>query len=804
MRSASVVLNPAANRPARSPAQRLLIALLGWIAVAMAITFVVWLVSPWLIPPTNSNAVVFTGHRFRMLPSARQAGTNWQDVSLPDTWAARGLPSKGVALYESTFMLAQQPAQQQQRTWAVRVDRLSFQHRIWLNGQLIHAQLLDADPLGRPMAYLIQFPTSLMQPGINQLQIEVQHASMGGMSAPMIGTTDELQPGHTMQAFLTQTLPLAINIVATAFALFLIMIWRQRRSELDMGLLGLLCVVVSVRNCSYYIVDGPTLSQAMTGWLYLTAQTTATVLLGAFAMAIAGKRWPWFTKVLWAVQISFPLLAGLAAQQGLLEAARAATYPMLLVLMLPTLALLLRLHKRFSRMAAIGMILGIAVSLVAGVHDYLRLIGMVSVMHTYWLPMATPITLASYGLVLMNRFVEAGKTAEQLNIELEAKVQERTRALSAANAAKGHFLAAASHDLRQPVAAIGLLSGLLRDRLRDSPLHAMTLRLIDAVHAMENLLNGLLDLSRLEAGAIKPHWQVVDLHAMLARISAHEQEAALGKGLHLRVHPTQAMAYSDPILLEQIVRNLVGNALRYTQQGGVLVGVRRRGQHLLIQVWDSGQGIAPQDQQRIFEDFVQLGNPERNQAKGLGLGLAIVQRAARLLDSRIQLQSRVGKGSCFSIEVPIAHHKLVEQASASTTVSPQQTQQDAANKPLRDRHIILLDDDEVLRPALSEQLRAWGAHVSQASSLEDLDELLQRVMQVDLLLTDHRLPDGSGLQAIQMARQLHASLGAVVITGDTGSVPLQALQDCQAPVLHKPFPAEALLHAVQQQLKSLT
>ncbi|WP_176550691.1 hypothetical protein, partial [Tenacibaculum discolor] len=144
---------------------------------------------------------------------------------------------------------------------------------------------LDADPLGRPMAYLLQFPTSLLQPGLNQLQIEVQHASMGGMSAPMIGATDELLPGHTMQVFLTQTLPLTINIVATAFACFLISIWRQRPTELDMGMLGLLCVVVSVRNCSYYIVDGPTLSQAMTGWLYLTAQVTATVLLGAFAMA---------------------------------------------------------------------------------------------------------------------------------------------------------------------------------------------------------------------------------------------------------------------------------------------------------------------------------------------------------------------------------------------------------------------------------------------------------------------------------------------------------------------------------------
>ncbi|MGQ0599685.1 ATP-binding response regulator, partial [Aquabacterium sp.] len=224
----------------------------------------------------------------------------------------------------------------------------------------------------------------------------------------------------------------------------------------------------------------------------------------------------------------------------------------------------------------------------------------------------------------------------------------------------------------------------------------------------------------------------------------------------------------------------------------------QRGAHLLIQVWDSGQGIAPQDQQRIFEDFVQLANPERNQAKGLGLGLAIVQRATRLLDSRILLQSRVGKGSCFSIEVPAARASVLGSQPDRHALSDKTTSGD--DKPLSERHIILLDDDEVLRPALTEQLRAWGAHVSQVGSLEDLDELLQRVMLVDLLLTDHRLPDGTGLQAIEMARARHAGLGAVVITGDTGEAPMKALQACGAPVLHKPFPAEALLKALQQGL----
>jgi signal transduction histidine kinase len=784
---------------------RYLLALSAWIGAALALVLVVWAVAPWFISQGGGQSVQFTAHRFRMLPSTTQAGSNWQDVSLPDTWSARGLPGKGVARYESSFVLKQPAgAQRQQQTWAVRIDRLSFQHRIWVNGQLVHADLADIDATGRPLAYLMQFPGSLLHDGVNLLAVEAHYGSMGGLSTPMVGLTQELESGFTAQSFLTQDLPLAINVVSGAFALFLIMIWWRRRGELGMGMLGMLCVVVSVRNCSYYIVHGPTLAPDLSAWLYFTAQTMATVLLGGFAMAIAEQRWAWFSRLLWVVLLSFPVIAGIAAQQGLLAEARSVLYPFLLVLMLPTLALLLQLHRRFSRLSAMGMILGIAVSLVAGVHDYLRLQGLVSVMHTYWLPLASPITLGSYGIVLMHRFVEMTKTSELLNVVLEARVAERTQALSAANAAKGHFLAAASHDLRQPVAAVGLLSGLLRDRLRDTPLHTMTLKLMEAVRSMESLLNGLLDLSRLDAGAIKPHSQAVDLHAMLRGIQSHEQEAAQLKGLRLRMHPTRAVAWSDPVLLEQMLRNLVGNALRYTQQGGVLVGVRQRGTHLLIQVWDSGEGIAEADQERIFEDFVQLGNAERNQAKGLGLGLAIVQRAARLMSCDLQLRSRPGRGSCFSITVPMARGLGQAQPHAQRGAGVQLEGVDAATpltaRPLADRHIVLLDDDPILRHALHEQLRAWGAYVSDVASLEDLEELLQRVMSVDLLLTDHRLHDGSGLQAIELARALHPGLPAVVITGDTGPGPLKALHDSAVPVLHKPFQAEALLKLLLTQL----
>ena len=797
-RAAQGALAPDAALPRLPAWHRRLIALLGWIGAATFLTMLVWSAHPWFISQSSHPDVSFAQERFRLLPTAGSPGSDWLDVALPDTWAERGQPGGGVGRYEITFNLARAPSALGEGPWAVRIDRLSFQHRLWLNGQLIHASTMGpSGPTGRPLAYMVQVPRELLREGLNQLAVEVHHGSMGGMSIPIIGLATDVMPGFTAQSFLTEGLPLAVNIVSAAFAAFLTLIWLRRRQEVGMGMLGLLAMVVSVRNSAYYVVNGPTMPPELSAWIYFSAQTTATVLLGAFAMAIAEKNWPWFRKVLWGTLISAPLLGAIAASHGVLPQVRAIVYPALLLLMLPTLTLLLRVPAKFGGWSGRGMVLGIAISLVAGVHDYMRLQGLVSVMHTYWMSLATPITLASYGVALMTRFIEAVGEVEQHNVQLERKVAERTEDLAAANAAKGQFLAAASHDLRQPVAAVGLLSGLLRERLKDSPLKDMTDRLADAVRAMENLLSGLLDLSRLEAKAIRPHWQGVALGDLLRRIATHEDPAARGKGLRLRLRPTQAVAESDPVLLEQMVRNLVGNAVRYTQRGGVLVGVRRHGQNLSIQVWDTGGGIAPEDQQRIFQDFVQLANPERNQAKGLGLGLSIVQRASRLLDHPIGLRSRVGHGSCFSIEVPA---RLGAQPAPQPATAPSVDEARGAAHPLQDRHIVLLDDDASVRQALTERLRAWGAYVSAVDSLDALDELLQRVMSIDMLITDHRLCDGDGLQAIGLARAAHPQLAALVITGDTASEQLQSLMHSSIPVLHKPFQAEALLRVIELQL----
>lgn len=779
--------------PTLTGLQRKVLALLGWLISATVISLVAWSIAPWLVPSQSNAAVSMTSQQFRLVPTQTQAGSDWQDVQLPDTWAARGLKGSGIGRYDIGFVLSQDPKSLGKGPWAVRIDRLSFQHEIWLNGYLIHAEVDPKGSFGRPLAYLVQVPPELLRQGRNRLEIEVHHSSMGGLSTPIVGLASEVTPGYHAQYFITERLPLAINMISGAFAVFLTLIWLKRPHEIAMGMLGLLGIVLSVRNSAYYMPHGLSLPPDVSAWLYAAAQSTNSVLLGAFALAMAGKRWPWFERMLWINLIGMPLISALASATGYLAEARAIMYPVLLAMMLPTTYLLLKLPRMIGGMAGVAMLLGVAISVVAGIHDYLRLQGLVSVMDTYWLSLSTPFTLGCYGVIVMNRFVRAIAAVEDQASLLEAKVIERTAALEAANAAKGHFLAAASHDLRQPVAAVGLLAGLLREKLRGTLLAELTQRLTQAVRSMEGLLSGLLDLSRLEAGAIKPHLQAVSLHDLLQRIASHEGETARAKGLRLRVHSTHAVAHSDPVLLEQMVRNLIGNAVRYTARGGVLVGVRQRRQRLSIEVWDTGGGIAPKDQSRIFEDFVQLSNPERNQARGLGLGLGIVQRASRLLNHPVSLNSRVGRGTVFRIDVPMAHRSQPLRPPVEIAPAP------AEGKPLLDRHIVLLDDDDTVRHALTLRLKEWGAYVSAVASLEDLDELLQRVMSVDMLITDHCLPDGSGLCAIEMARARHGHLPALVITGDTAAAHLQTLLNVGVPVLHKPFQTDGLLRVIQLQ-----
>jgi CheY-like chemotaxis protein/anti-sigma regulatory factor (Ser/Thr protein kinase) len=357
-----------------------------------------------------------------------------------------------------------------------------------------------------------------------------------------------------------------------------------------------------------------------------------------------------------------------------------------------------------------------------------------------------------------------------------------------ASAAKSRFLAAASHDLRQPVVSISLLTELLREQTLPAAAAPILARIGDSVQALNQLLKGLLDMSRFEAGTVQVHNASFALRPLLLRTIGDEAEAARRKGIALRVRAGSFGTHTDAVLLEQILRNLVGNAVRYTLRGGVLVSARRRGSdRLLLQVWDTGPGIPANSQSLVFEEFVQLDPDHQGRAGGLGLGLSLVRRAAGVLCAPLMLRSVVGRGTCFSIELPLADFESAQRGEGP-----------AAESGLNGQQVWVVEDDARVREALRLRLSGWGAAVRDFGTVDAVRQALADSARVlpDLLVSDQRLPDGTGIEVALLLRAAAATLPVLVVTGDTAPSDLGLLHASGLRVLHKPFTSEGLLAAI--------
>ncbi len=373
--------------------------------------------------------------------------------------------------------------------------------------------------------------------------------------------------------------------------------------------------------------------------------------------------------------------------------------------------------------------------------------------------------------------------------DLEQQISSATQALrekkeeaEQATLAKSRFLAAASHDLRQPTHALGMFVARLSQLPHDDTTRALIGQLDASVQAMQNLLDGLLDISRLEAGAVRFKHEPVALAGLLQQLQHDLDATAQEKGLQLRIRGCPLWVLSDATLLYRMVLNLVANALRYTNRGGVLVACRRvdAGRQVQIQVWDSGIGIAPEHQQDVFKEFFQLDNSARDRNKGMGLGLSIVQRTAELLGHPLQLTSRPGVGSRFSLTVPVV---APPDQCAVDTGSPS-TQQDALAAAL----VLVIEDDALARSALVGVLQGWGMLVHQAQTLEDALSLLAAGLQPNVIISDYRLPQGqNGIDVVQTLRhQWQRPVPACLMSGDTDGALMKRAQLAELTLLHKP------------------
>jgi signal transduction histidine kinase/CheY-like chemotaxis protein len=390
----------------------------------------------------------------------------------------------------------------------------------------------------------------------------------------------------------------------------------------------------------------------------------------------------------------------------------------------------------------------------------------------------------------LQRVIELKLRADDLLAQLRVEkkgAEEARREAEVANRAKTQFFAAASHDLRQPLHAMGLFAEALRQRTHDAEVAQLVNSINGSVDALEELFSELLDITRIDSGGIEVNPQAFEVGDILRKLKLHFEPTAFEKGLALRLRGGQRVVQADPLLVERILRNLVSNAIRYTDDGTVLVAARQRGDTVLLEVWDSGRGIRPEEQARVFEEFYQVpdaGVVAAHQRKGLGLGLAIVKRLADLMQAPLSLRSQPGRGSVFTLILP-AGSKPREAAKVPSGKAP-------LTLTLEGRLVLIVEDEPAVRGGLEVLLQGWGADVLAFDSVAETTAWANtsHTTQVcpDLLIVDYRLENGrNGVEAIHALRQrFGATLPAIVVTGSTMTAHDKEAQDGDFHLLVKP------------------
>lgn len=418
-------------------------------------------------------------------------------------------------------------------------------------------------------------------------------------------------------------------------------------------------------------------------------------------------------------------------------------------------------------------------------------------------PFYIVLGLVAFVFVMVN--VRYGRNLEKMviqsirlrfqNAELIGELTQQKRVAEQASVAKTRFLAAASHDLRQPVQAIELLVDALSEDMANHPSRGLLDKIQQAGYGLRNLLNALLDSAKINAAAITAKPRHIALEPLLKRICTELSVQAQKKGLDIRLAKCGAHVYTDPALLELILRNYVENAIKYTPEGRVLVGCRRRGQLLRIEVHDTGIGIPASAQETVFHEFYQLGNPERDKAKGLGLGLYIAHSLGKLLNHPIGVKSTVGKGSMFYVTLPLGQTENMPE---------DHDQSQHQRTPLSGKTVLLIDDDEMVRASVTEMLSRWQCSTIGAEDAETaLRILMARGRMPDAIVADYRLRNKkTGVQAIQALQSQLGQVPAIILTGDTAPSRIQEARRSGYQILHKPLSGVQLRNTLSELMSS--
>jgi len=373
------------------------------------------------------------------------------------------------------------------------------------------------------------------------------------------------------------------------------------------------------------------------------------------------------------------------------------------------------------------------------------------------------------------------------NAKLLNELKQQKMIAVEANRAKSRFMAAASHDLRQPLHAMNLFADGLEQRIKAPETTHILGLLKDSMNALRELFDSLLDISRFDAGIIKPQPKDFDLSLIIQKLLKEYRLHASNKGLDLRSRVTTRWIHSDPTLTEQILRNLIWNAIKYTKTGGILVSCRKRRKNIVFEVWDTGPGILETDQKQIFEEFHQGSNPDRDRSQGIGLGLSIVQRTAKLLNLEIDMRSVYGKGSKFSIGFKPS------TVQAPPSLITQQVIKKEIDFDLNGVSVLVVDDEANILDALEILLKDWGCNVITCKTIQQVKDTLEE-FHPDILLTDYRLKNNeTGNMVIKEVRQATGfETPCIVITGTVASRSLSRIQSRYTKLLYKPLQPKEL------------
>jgi signal transduction histidine kinase len=719
-----------------------------------------------------------------------------ETVRLPDSVE---LPDRAAGPLHATYRMSFNLPHEPQRL-AICAPGLIANARILFNGHIVSDRLgRPFDPLPRSLdrIRLIEVAQEFVQRGENVIEIEATGAEYVSISSLNVGEPSALGRRYERRILGSVVGPAFVAVVVASLALCVLLLWARSGDSLY-GYFGLGTLAWALHD-AWSVSPAPILGTDARFIWWTSLYSFFVAMLVIFCVRFAGWKWPRFDRAIGLLALSGPVVMATAVADN--KQAIVQGWWLLLWIGIVSIGFVAVGRYAWRRRNASGVLLFLtgAISLVFSVRDWL-------VSHAgndnnpiYLVPYAGLLFVVLVAWMLIDRFVATSREIETINRELEQRVSassaQLVRALEqmrsskelaeSANRSKSTFLAAASHDLRQPIHALGLyMAALIDDRLSGEQRDVVQ-RMRTSLSALQSMFNALLDVSRMDAGTIAKRPRAFAPGPLLHRLAEECAPIAADKKLRLSVRiapvPAGVHAVSDPILIERIVLNLLGNALKYTDSGGVLVSARLRSGasgHWRIEVWDTGRGIAAADLERIFDEFYQVGNPERDRTQGLGLGLSIVRRLTELLGHRLEVISTVGRGTRFAIELPVTTDAVAKVAAEAVVES------------LGALHVAIIDDDPEVRESTRFLLERWGCTVYASADacgvLEHLSKSASGALHA--IVADYRLR--GELTGLEVVRTLRAAFGdrlpALIVSGESSPDHLARMRTSGFDFISKP------------------